>query len=176
VEAIRTLVVQLEADVEAEDSQGRRSLHHAAEKRHLEAMRTLVGLGADVRTLLHSKDPIENPTGTALPKVDHSCTSTPSLIPTVMVTRFAASLRTDNSPQPKEAQLTTVSRSNIRLNQHFDSSAQWSDGPEVAHKWLFPYPILKPTEISVELDQVNARDANGMTPLHHAAEGVRGPC
>jgi hypothetical protein len=41
-----------------------------------------------------------------------------------MVTRFAASLRlrTDNSPQRKEAQ-PTVSRSDIRLIQHLDSSA-----------------------------------------------------
>jgi hypothetical protein len=36
---------------------------------------------------------------------------------------------------------TTVSRSAIRSIQHFDSSALWSDGPEVALNWLFPYPI-----------------------------------
>jgi hypothetical protein len=38
-----------------------------------------------------------------------------------MVTRFAASLRTDNCPQPKEAQ--PLSQLDIRLLQHFDSSA-----------------------------------------------------
>jgi hypothetical protein len=48
---------------------------------------------------------------TMLPKVDTNCTA-PSLILTVMVTRLAASLRTDNSPQRKEAR--TVSRSDIR--------------------------------------------------------------
>jgi hypothetical protein len=59
-----------------------------------------------------------------------------------MVTRFAASLRTDISPQPKEAQ--PLSQLDIRLIQHFDSSALWSDGPEVALNWLFPYPIQPP--------------------------------
>jgi hypothetical protein len=47
----------------------------------------------------------------------------------LMVTRFAASLPTDNSPQPKEAQPLSHALDNIRLIQHFDSSAQvWSGG------------------------------------------------
>jgi hypothetical protein len=33
---------------------------------------------------------------------------------------------------------TTVSRSDIRFIQHSDSSALWSDGPEVALNWHFP--------------------------------------
>jgi hypothetical protein len=56
-----------------------------------------------------------------------------------MVTRFATSPPTDNCPQPKEAQ--PLSQLDIRLIQHFDSSALWSDGPEVALNWPFPYPI-----------------------------------
>jgi hypothetical protein len=39
-------------------------------------------------------------------------------------------------PQPKEAQ--PLSQLDIRLIQHFDSSAPWSDGPEVARLGL-PY-------------------------------------
>jgi hypothetical protein len=46
-----------------------------------------------------------------------------------MVTRFATSPPTDNSPQPKEAQ--PLSQLDIRSIQHLDSSALWSDGPEV---------------------------------------------
>jgi hypothetical protein len=48
-----------------------------------------------------------------------------------MVTRFVTSPPTDNCPQPKEAQ---------PLSQL--DSALWSDGPEVALNWLFPFPIL----------------------------------
>jgi hypothetical protein len=56
--------------------------------------------------------------------------------------RFATSPPTDNCPQPKEAQ--PLSQLDIRLIQHFDSSALWFDGPEVALNWAFPYPILPP--------------------------------
>jgi hypothetical protein len=47
---------------------------------------------------------------------------------------------TDNCPQPKEAQ--ALSQLDIRSIQDFDSSALWSDGPEEALYWPFPYPIL----------------------------------
>jgi hypothetical protein len=57
-----------------------------------------------------------------------------------MVTRFAASPPTDNCPQPKEAQ--PLSQLDIRLIQHFHSSALWFDGPEVELNWPFPYPII----------------------------------
>jgi hypothetical protein len=56
-----------------------------------------------------------------------------------MVTRFATSPPTDNCPQPKEAQ--PLSPLDIRLIQHFDSSALWFDGPEVAINWPFPHPM-----------------------------------
>jgi hypothetical protein len=42
---------------------------------------------------------------------------------TLLVTQFAASLRTEKSPQSQKS-LTIVSRSDIRLTQHLDSSAQ----------------------------------------------------
>jgi hypothetical protein len=64
----------------------------------------------------------------------------------VNVTRFAASLRTDISPQRKEAR-PLVSRSDIRLTQHLDSSALGLV-PEVAHKWLFPCPLIYPSIMS----------------------------
>jgi hypothetical protein len=54
-----------------------------------------------------------------------------------MVTRSLASLRTDNCPQPKEAQ--PLSQLDIRSIYHLDSSALWSDGPEVALNWVLPY-------------------------------------
>jgi hypothetical protein len=58
-----------------------------------------------------------------------------------MVTRFLASLRTDNSPQRKEAQPRSVSRSDIRLIQHLDSSALG-----LVRRWLligyFPIHLL----------------------------------
>ena len=57
-------------------------------------------------------------------------------VPQLMVTRFLAPLRTDNSPQPKEAQ--PLSQLDTRSIQHFDSSALWSDGPEVALIGHFP--------------------------------------
>ena len=40
-----------------------------------------------------------------------------------MVTRFAASLRTNNNPQAAQGRSTTVSRSDVRFIQHLDSSA-----------------------------------------------------
>jgi hypothetical protein len=58
---------------------------------------------------------------TALPKVDTKCT-TPSLIPTVngnMVLSFS----THGQQSAAKGSLTTVSRSDIRLIQHLDSSA-----------------------------------------------------
>jgi hypothetical protein len=65
---------------------------------------------------------------------------TPSL--QLMVTRFAASLRTHNSPQRKEAQ-TTVSRSDTRFIQRFDSSAHG-----LVRRWrligYFPIHVLPP--------------------------------
>jgi hypothetical protein len=62
--------------------------------------------------------------------------------PSSNVTRFAASPPTDNCPQPKEAQ--PPSQLDTRSKQHLDSSALWSDGPEVTLNWPFPYPILPP--------------------------------
>jgi hypothetical protein len=62
------------------------------------------------------------------PKVDTNCT-TPSLIPTVNGTRFSASIRTDTSPQRKEAR----PRSHARhpKNSTFGLLGSWF-GPEMA--------------------------------------------
>jgi hypothetical protein len=77
------------------------------------------------------------PPSTPLPKVNTNCT-TPSLIPAVTGhTGSQLLLRTDNCPQPKEAQPLSHAL-NIRSIEHFDSSALWSDGPEVTLNWLFP--------------------------------------
>jgi hypothetical protein len=57
-----------------------------------------------------------------------------------MITRFAASLRTDNCPQPKEAQPRSHTLSHP-TNTTFGLLGSWF-GPEVALNWLFPYPIL----------------------------------
>jgi hypothetical protein len=79
---------------------------------------------------------------TTLPKVDTKCT-TPSLIPTVNG-NTVLSFSTHGQQSAANGSLTTVSRSDIRLIQHLDSSAL-GFGPEVALNWLFPYPILPPT-------------------------------
>jgi hypothetical protein len=62
-----------------------------------------------------------------------------------MVTRFATSPPTDNCPQPKEAQ--PLSQLDIRLIQHLDSSALWSDGPEVALILHYPAPWTPQTTV-----------------------------
>jgi hypothetical protein len=76
---------------------------------------------------------------TALPKVDTKCTA-PSLIPTVNG-NTVRSFSTHGHQSKAKGSSTTVSRDNIRLIQHLDSSASWF-GPEVALNWLFPYPLL----------------------------------
>jgi hypothetical protein len=80
------------------------------------------------------------PEPTTLPKVDTNCTA-PSLIPTVNG-NTVRSFSTHGHQSAAKGSATTVSRSDIRSIQHLDSSALWSDGPEVALNWLFPYPIL----------------------------------
>jgi hypothetical protein len=50
-----------------------------------------------------------------------------------MVTRFAASLRTDNCPQPKEARPLSHALTS-------DSNNIWT--PAVALNWLFPHPLI----------------------------------
>jgi hypothetical protein len=65
-----------------------------------------------------------------------------------MVTRVAASLPSDNSPQfPTLGQQSAVrgsstTVSHIRRIQHLDSSARF--GPEVALNWLFAHPLITP--------------------------------
>jgi hypothetical protein len=84
---------------------------------------------------------------TTLPKVDTNCT-TPSLIPTV-TGNTVRSFSTHGQQPAAKGSSTTVSRSDIRLIQHLDSSAQWL-GPEVALNWPFPYPLLTPPSPVVE--------------------------
>jgi hypothetical protein len=101
-----------------------------------------------------------------------------------MVTRFAASLHTDNSPQRKETQ-TTVSRSDIRLIQYLDSSALGLVGPEVAIlNRLFPCPLLigvagDPWLIRKESFRLRGelpvdRDDNAMTMLSNRSVAIYG--
>ena len=76
-----------------------------------------------------------------------------------MVTRFAASLRTDNCPQRKGSS-TTVSRSDIRLIQHLDSSAhglfrRWS----LIGYFLTP-PVHNRTSSFHDVEQVVVTDKN----------------
>jgi hypothetical protein len=75
---------------------------------------------------------------TTLPMMDTNCIAL-SLMPTLFGNTFAASLRTDICPQRRESSSTSHARNPFILN--FFDSAQWSDGPEVALNWLFPYPI-----------------------------------
>jgi hypothetical protein len=68
----------------------------------------------------------------------------PAAIPTLIPTVNGNTVRSFSSHGHQSAakgSSTTVSRSAIRLIQPFDFSALWSDGPEVALNWLFPYPI-----------------------------------
>jgi hypothetical protein len=77
----------------------------------------------------------------------HRCTSQRTvqlspprrLIPTVNGSTVR-SFSTHGHQSAANGSSTTVSRSDIRLIQHLDSSALWSDGPEVALNWPFPYP------------------------------------
>ena len=75
-----------------------------------------------------------------LPKVDTNCTG-PSLIPTVNG-NTVLSFSTHGQHSAAKGSSTTVSRSDIRLIQHLDSSAWF--GPGVALNWLFPYPLITP--------------------------------
>jgi hypothetical protein len=58
---------------------------------------------------------------------------------------------------------TTVSRSDIRLIQYLDSSALWSDGPEVALNWLFPFPNLSAQRVPSHRYAVRLRVAREVT-------------
>jgi hypothetical protein len=70
--------------------------------------------------------------------VDTNCTAL-SLI-TSLISNTVRNFPTHGQlSQPKEAQ--PLSQLDIRLMEHFDLSALWSDGPEVALNWPFPYPI-----------------------------------
>jgi hypothetical protein len=75
-----------------------------------------------------------------LPKVDTNCTA-PSLIPTVNG-NTVRSFSTHGQQSAAKGRSTTVSRSDIRLIRYLDFSALWSDGPEVALNWRFPYPLI----------------------------------
>jgi hypothetical protein len=66
---------------------------------------------------------------TALPKVDNNCT-TPSLIPTVNG-NTVRSFSTHGQQSAAKGSSTTVSRSDIRLTQHLDSSAHG-----LVRRWL----------------------------------------
>ena len=61
-----------------------------------------------------------------------------------MVTRFAASLRTDSCPQPMEA-THGLTLSDIRFNTTFGLLGSWF-GPEVTINWLCPYPLITATK------------------------------
>jgi hypothetical protein len=78
-----------------------------------------------------------------------------------MVTRFATSPPTYNCPQPKEAHHCLSLTSN-QYNVSTPRLCGWSDGPEVALNWLFPYPILPPAR------------ARGATtgPPHHISDAA----
>jgi hypothetical protein len=76
---------------------------------------------------------------TALPQGDTKRT-TPFLIPTGTGTCTGTTVRsfsTHGQQSAAQGSSTPVSRSDIRLIQHFDPSALGL-GPEVAHNWLFP--------------------------------------
>jgi hypothetical protein len=73
---------------------------------------------------------------TTLPKVDTNCTAL-SLMPTIIGNTFAASLA--RTSVRSERKLVHVSRTHP-FNLNF-LIRLWSDGPEVALNWLFPYPI-----------------------------------
>jgi hypothetical protein len=79
---------------------------------------------------------------TTLTKVDTSCTAL-SLIPTVNGSTVR-SFSTHGHQSAAKGSLTTVSRFDIRLIQHFDSSALWFDGPEVALIGYFPILYYPP--------------------------------
>jgi hypothetical protein len=86
--------------------------------------------------LRYSKDAIETPFELAAPpKVDSKCT-TPSLIPTVNGSTVR-SFSTHGQQSAANGSSTTVSRSDIRLTQHLDSSF----GPEVARLSTGYFPI-----------------------------------
>jgi hypothetical protein len=82
---------------------------------------------------------------TALPKVDTKCT-TPFLIPTVNG-NAVRSFSTHGQLSAAQGSSTAVSRSDIRLIQHLDSSALGL-APEVALNWLLPYPLITPSATS----------------------------
>jgi hypothetical protein len=64
----------------------------------------------------------------------------PSLVPTVNG-NAVRSFSTHGQQSAAKGSSTTVSRSDTRLIQYLESSALWSDGPEVALNWQFPYFI-----------------------------------
>jgi hypothetical protein len=77
--------------------------------------------------------------GKSLKAVCVPCSCSPSLIPTVNG-NTVRSFSTHGQLSAAQGSSTTVSRSDIRLIQHLDSSGSWF-GPEVALNWLFPYPL-----------------------------------
>jgi hypothetical protein len=74
----------------------------------------------------------------------------PSLVPTVNG-YTVRSFSTHGQQSAAKGSSTTVSRSDLRLIEHFDSSALWSDGPEVALIVYFPilYIIYNPSRFRI---------------------------
>jgi hypothetical protein len=100
--------------------------------------------------------------------VDTKCTA-PSLIPAVngnTVRSFSA----HGQQSAAKGSSTTVSRSDIRLIQHFGLLGSWF-GPEVALNWLFPYPLITSSGGAQRRGGERGRVAGA---LEVAGEGERG--
>jgi hypothetical protein len=101
-----------------------------------------------------------------------NCTA-PSLIPTVNG-NAVRSFSTHGQQSAAKGSSTTVSRSDTRLIHHFDSSALWSDGPEVALTWPFPYPQLLPAVLlSYSPHQPDARTSSAIASPRSRSRSCR---
>jgi hypothetical protein len=61
---------------------------------------------------------------------------------------FSSQLLSHGQQSTAQGSSTTVSRSDIRLIQHFGLLGSWF-GLEVALNWLFPYPLISPTRVRI---------------------------
>jgi hypothetical protein len=89
-----------------------------------------------------------------------------------MVTRFLAYLRTDNSPQPKEAQPMSHAH-DIRLIQHFDSSAHGLVRSYLFIGTLYTTPFRDPIQTPAQIYPLRFRTS--LRPATHGRDFGRHP-